>query len=820
MARPRSAAVALSLIFLAAHLALLPRTLEDLDSVNFALGVRTFDIAAHQPHPPGYPVFIALAKVSTAGLRAAGIGASAPRGLAIWSALGGAAALPALLLFFRRLEERDAVSWWATVIVACAPLFWFTAVRPLSDMLGFAAAMWAVALASGRDANRRLILALLLAGLSIGIRSQTAVLTLPVLLLARWRSVPPRVRVGAVLAFSAGALAWGIPMIAASGGLSSYLHALGGQAGEDFAGVAMLWTHHAPREIAAALVNTFIWPWDWWLGIVVCTLATAGLIRVTWRAPRTAGTLLVVFLPYVVFHLLFQETATTRYALPLLPLLAYGTAAAVEGLPGRLLTVTAVSIAGIGLMVAVPAAMVYSREGAPVFRAFDDMAATAHGGDRVDAIAMHAEMRRASEWAGPILPARAIRPRHGAEWLSLVNLWKTDPSALVWFAADANRTDLSLFDPHARDLARAYRWGFVEPPFVGGARPDDVDWYRMQPPGWMLDRGWALTAEVAGVTERDKLGPQAAPSIAWLKPRPEETTVLVGGRNLSGQTATLSLSLDGHALESMTMPTGFFLRRTALPAGALAGSAYLPLALSAATAAAAASSSSNSTPRARRSRWSGSTRAGTNLNSTPNSAAPGGGPRARRIVGASGRAAGDPAPRRRVAAALFPRRPARPPDRRRPGGVFLRPGVGFRPARGDSGRAPGGRARQGRYSNRRTSLSRPRRRPASSRAADLPGQRRIARGAAVICARGRAASCRAAGRVTRTAAASARAPPTSAALSGAAGMVISCCDSTAPRRRCATRTAATSGRIVQVGVGRALDDEAGGLERLPQAARL
>ena len=90
MTLPRSAGAALVLAFLAAHLAFLPRTLEDLDSINFALGVRHFDVAEHQPHPPGYPVFIALGKVSTGALRAAGVDAAAPRGLAIWSALGGA----------------------------------------------------------------------------------------------------------------------------------------------------------------------------------------------------------------------------------------------------------------------------------------------------------------------------------------------------------------------------------------------------------------------------------------------------------------------------------------------------------------------------------------------------------------------------------------------------------------------------------------------------------------------------------------------------------------------------------------------------------
>ena len=57
---------ALAVLFLLAHLFSLPPTLEDIDSVNFALGVQDFDVARHQPHPPGYPVYIGLAKVSTA----------------------------------------------------------------------------------------------------------------------------------------------------------------------------------------------------------------------------------------------------------------------------------------------------------------------------------------------------------------------------------------------------------------------------------------------------------------------------------------------------------------------------------------------------------------------------------------------------------------------------------------------------------------------------------------------------------------------------------------------------------------------------------
>ena len=578
MPRLRSARAALVLLFLAAHLVWLPRTLEDLDSVNFALGVRDFDVARHQPHPPGYPVYIALAKGSTAVLRAIGVEAPSPRGLAIWSAIGGALALPALLIFLSRLEERRRVAAWTVFLIAVCPLFWCTALRPLSDMLGFAAAAWTLAILSGAPSTRALIGGALLAGLAIGIRSQTAVLTLPFLVSVLLARRSGAATIGAVAAFAVGGLAWGIPLLIASGGLAAYLRALDFQAGADFGGVVMLWTHHSKADIAAALLDTFVWPWDWRVGIGVCVAAAAGAVRIALRSPKAAVTLLVVFAPYAVFHLLFQETVTTRYAVPLVPLVAYAALAALEGLPARAMQAAAIGVAALSLSTAIPASAVYARDGAPIFRLFDDMAATAHVGDRVDLIGMHASARRTAQWSAPILPARVAKAPHGHEWQVLLTAWQANPSARVWFVADPTRTDLALFDPRARETARRYTWGFEEPPFVGGARPNDVDWLHMSPPNWMLDRGWSLTAEVGGVTAHDHTGPDRVPAIAWLKRRSDATTVVLGGRHIGAGTATVRVGLNGTPLETFSAPPGFFVRLLTLPAGALDGvAAYQPL---------------------------------------------------------------------------------------------------------------------------------------------------------------------------------------------------------------------------------------------------
>src|SRR5947199_379763 len=91
--------VLLALVFLAFHLPYLPASLEDLDSINFALGVRHFDVAEHQPHPPGYPVYIAAAKAINAAI---GNEVAALAALSVVAAALGALAIAAL---FRRLDR-------------------------------------------------------------------------------------------------------------------------------------------------------------------------------------------------------------------------------------------------------------------------------------------------------------------------------------------------------------------------------------------------------------------------------------------------------------------------------------------------------------------------------------------------------------------------------------------------------------------------------------------------------------------------------------------------------------------------------------------
>jgi len=609
----RKAIAALAVVFLAAHVPFLPPTLEDLDSINFALGVRHFDVATHQPHPPGYPVFIAMGKASTAALRAAGIASPESRGLAIWSAICGAALIVPLFTLFLALDGSERRAGWAAVVAALSPLFWFTALRPLSDTAGLAAAVAAQALTASAIAGlarpHALVQAAFIAGLAIGIRSQTLLLTLPLLAVAlAWRPLAwtLRDRLAVAAAFAIGVVSWGVPLIVASGGLSSYVSALGSQAGEDLSGVVMLWnmrhsgTGQVARVAVDALVHSFLWPWGHPIaGSLVLAAAVVGFGRVVFKAPRAAALVVVAFLPYAVFHLLFHEVVTTRYALPLVVPVAFFFVQALDLAGRRVLGAAASALAVWSLWITIPAALLFGSSGSPAFGAFHDVTAAARAdARRPRVVAMHAVMRRVADWMGDDSSVRIVKAAHGHEWLALVDAWRADPAALVSYVADPRRTDLALIDPVSRRGPLPYRWPFIEPPFVGGARPGNADVYAMRPPGWMLDRGWAVTAEVAGISAKDGYGPQVKPSVAWIRTRPGPGTLMIGGRHLvdGAPPVRIALSLDGVAMESFETPAGYFFRRLELPAGSLQGSdrgqtgvrppapAYVPLVVTSAPA--------------------------------------------------------------------------------------------------------------------------------------------------------------------------------------------------------------------------------------------
>lgn len=604
-------AALLALVLVAGHVRALPAWLEDIDSVNFALGVRDFDVAAHRPHPPGYPVYIAAGKVATALTRAAWPEGAADRvegrALAGLSLVSAVLLVPVALLAFAALgaggRDRlaphvpDRRARIALTLLVASPLMWHMTARPMSDMLGLAAATAAQAalLAAFRrqrpiDGDRRLtpeemaasgrliVVGALLTGLAIGVRSQVAWLTLPllvVMLVDRIGRGAAGALLGSAMTGTIGALAWAIPLVVVSGGPAAYLAALGTQAGEDFSGVDMLSLNPSLRLLALTLARTFVWPWEHEaLAAVVLLLAAAGALVLLVSERRTLVAVSALAVPYLAFHLAFHDTTFARYALPLVVPTVFLAACALDR-AGRV-----VAVAGTGLLaaaslgLALPVFEAYTAQPSPMTRAFDVLAEE----DATEApvtVAMHFPFKRPLEAeTRPIGTTLAPTPRR--EWLDLARYWTGGGAAPLWFLADPLRTDLALIDPQARRDVQHFGWHMPGLSRVGGMRPIDVDLYRLPVPGWFAEDGWSLTPEAAGMARLMGRGPHLGPITARVRRRSGAMRGLVGGRNLgaAGDPAVrVTLAVDGRPRETwdVTPAPGFFLRAFELPAGALDG---------------------------------------------------------------------------------------------------------------------------------------------------------------------------------------------------------------------------------------------------------
>ena len=505
----------------------------------------------------------------------------------------------------------------AGVLAIACPLALVTVSRPLSDAPGLAAALGVQALLAAAFAQQRgwrardvapaelaatgrlIVLGAFAAGLAIGLRTQTAWLTLPLLVLViadrAGRSAAAAI-VGSAVTFTAGVLCWALPLVIASGGPAAYWRAIASQAGEDLEGVDMLLTSTRPLwRLAMNLLQTFVLPWGPLpLAVVVLTLAAIGIVVLLRRDRRGLVLLAGAAAPYAIFHLVWQENVTTRYALPIVPPIALLAAIGLRGLgwrglasgtlgPGALgrwtARVGATAIAGFALAAGLPALTAYTREPAPVFRLFADMRSAGRPEDVVVAMHRrgHADTRRARGLVGPSgFPWRLLDAPTGHEWLELVRYWREGGAGRTWLLADLRRTDLALIDPASRHANGHYDWST---PFaagvVGGTRPGALDWVVIDgPPAWFLGQGWALSPEIAGVSNVDGKGPSRGGAVGWMRRSAAPRRLVIGGRNLGGPGAPavrFALRLGDRVVDTWDVAPnpGFFVRSTTIAGSAV-----------------------------------------------------------------------------------------------------------------------------------------------------------------------------------------------------------------------------------------------------------
>ena len=195
--------------------------LDEWDCVQFAMGLKEYNLWKGRPHPPGYPLYILFSWLfNQAGL-------SPVTSLVLVASLAGGA-LAAIWFLIIRAEFDEPFAWLIALTTGVTPAIWLTATKALTDIPAAAAlgAQLLFALDYRRAPRKSKLLWCVLAGaLAAGIRPQLIHIALAVLVTAliAARAGWKRGLATCALFFAANA-AWFLPVCVMQGRLASHEH--------------------------------------------------------------------------------------------------------------------------------------------------------------------------------------------------------------------------------------------------------------------------------------------------------------------------------------------------------------------------------------------------------------------------------------------------------------------------------------------------------------------------------------------------------------------------------------------------------------------
>ena len=213
----------LALLCAVTRFAAMARSIWGWDEALFCLGMRAYDVTSHHPHPPGFPLFMAMARVARA------ITASDFRALQSVSLTAAVFLFPSLFLLARELRFRFAVAATAATLCAFFPNVWFFGGTALSDVPGIVLASLAAALLfRGCRSSHSYLLGSLVLAIAIGIRPQNILIGLAPGAIATWYRARASWRDVALAALTGAIIVGGAYWFAAeaTGGVDRYLAAV------------------------------------------------------------------------------------------------------------------------------------------------------------------------------------------------------------------------------------------------------------------------------------------------------------------------------------------------------------------------------------------------------------------------------------------------------------------------------------------------------------------------------------------------------------------------------------------------------------------
>jgi hypothetical protein len=219
---PRWIALGLFFLTVALRLPFASQTLNHWDSVNHALALTSFDVPHHRPQPPGYILYIGLARLVNLVIP------DAQTALVTVSILASGLAVALLFLLGARLASRELGLIAALLLMTCPP-FWFDSEVALPYVVeGCASVALALLLYKLRMGETQIApLTAVVFAIAIGMRQQLALFFVPLVLYAYWNQ-SRRVRLESLAWFAGVCLVWFLPLVISAGGIAAYSNAVRG----------------------------------------------------------------------------------------------------------------------------------------------------------------------------------------------------------------------------------------------------------------------------------------------------------------------------------------------------------------------------------------------------------------------------------------------------------------------------------------------------------------------------------------------------------------------------------------------------------------
>jgi Dolichyl-phosphate-mannose-protein mannosyltransferase len=312
-------ALGLLLICFISRLIAIPASMWEWDDILFARALNEYNLVENSPHPPGFPVFVAMARAVYWVLKDEHLA------LSTVSLIFASLLAPALFYFYREVFSDRAVAFAGALLGSFAPNVWVHSGAGRSDEVALTLGIIGLTLViHGLKSQRSLIAGCAVFGLAMGVRVTLLPAMAPVIALVylillrrrRWRPVAAALAAGAICL-----LLWFAPFIYKVT-WTDFRYVM--HAHTQFAWETDTIISNTQNGILSYRLRRFfgeIWGARWIMWTIYILSAFGLIALAVKRRWKAIGWMALAFLPVMIFTLLLNTPLSAPlYSLPYIPL--------------------------------------------------------------------------------------------------------------------------------------------------------------------------------------------------------------------------------------------------------------------------------------------------------------------------------------------------------------------------------------------------------------------------------------------------------------------------------------------------------------------